>query len=518
MKADAKVREIRKIATDASEWYAKNLKGTLETKCNEINGILKQFAEEHAPEFHLVHQNESSKKIDLWMLSSRVKGESNLAEKIIRNQEFYNLDLSSDTTSRQTILANNDDIIGLRYLVSLSCDCDSVFQMICAYEDYLKGKQITFSNLASNPEVMHNGRKIYRLKGCYEGDYPFELQIKSKIDSAWADEEHMLFYKESKYSYIQKSHRAIMNQVGELLEQADKMMVLIRNSHDDLTEDEVEEMEFYKKMENRYAPCIKDALSNTILLKQYRKALHYYFMVWGSSTRELILRKMEETTPLMTLQGFKVNQELSSSNLWKNYEKLKENCLEYILAEHISSDWMTVTRVLGAPMTMKRMNAYISKITECICLHLFENSVEDTEEAKKFSAWLGQALKDTLSEDNISFEAPVFIVDEKKLYMLYSYWKALGQKGNLKKEYRNSIDSCVIRYMLNPADGYASGQLQKIRTEIDETNTKNKSGFMRILSKDFADDIAIVYNESRFTSTGKVRKENILLALFQSLE
>ncbi|MBQ0000919.1 MAG: hypothetical protein KBT01_05200, partial [Clostridiales bacterium] len=365
MDADKKMKEIRKISENASEWYDAHLKETLDKKLDDIEAIFKELAANYAPAYHLVHQNESSKEIKLWLISSRVKGASSLAEKIIRGQQFYDLDLSTDETSEATILANNDDLIGLRYLVSLSCDCASVFQMICDHYDELTAKNITFSNLKSNPEIMHNGREIYRLKGRYEDKYPFELQIKSKIDSAWADEEHMLFYKESRYSYIQKSQRAIMNQVGELLDQADKLMCLIRHSHDEYTPDEIRESEFYQKLENRYAPVLREAISNTILLKQYRTAFYYYFNVWGEKSRKSFLRRMTEEDPLTSINSFTVDEDVKKSLLWKNYEAMKESCLEFILAEHISGDWLSSTPPLNEPLTFRRLCAYIVKMTEC---------------------------------------------------------------------------------------------------------------------------------------------------------
>jgi ppGpp synthetase/RelA/SpoT-type nucleotidyltranferase len=209
-----------------------------------ITNKLKKIIDELASQFFLISIN-SVRKTKHYSFSTRVKDAESLKEKIIRNNLFsssFSVEDGFDPENGDLIssvkdeLFNLDDLIGIKILADLNSDCVRMYELIKSPEFISRAKAqgiiLNESDLRSQPQTMRNGLKIYKIKGKYE-KYNFELQIKSKIISAWGDMEHSIFYKDYSVSPVRDTTQSSMNHVGKLLFEIDDFLESIRiaNSH-----------------------------------------------------------------------------------------------------------------------------------------------------------------------------------------------------------------------------------------------------------------------------------------------
>ena len=132
--------------------------------------------------------NTFSTKDHFMDVKSRVKEESSLKEKIIRNNLFMQYDSPED------LLNNLSDLIGVRIECRFIGDEKRIYREITnlfrikndngLYSSYLN--ENIFLNLdEEQPTLQKNGFQIYKIDGkyFYEGkSYNFELQIKSLVN------------------------------------------------------------------------------------------------------------------------------------------------------------------------------------------------------------------------------------------------------------------------------------------------------------------------------------------------
>lgn len=426
------LQEINILAEKAREIYISKIKTPLEVICEEINEILLEIVKENESDYNLVMGNNSSEKIELFTINSRVKEEDSLQEKIIRNQVFYNFIGQNDEFIEKKLLTEFDDLIGVRFLVSLSCDCESIFKLLSEKHTDLKAKGIEFNNLNSNPETMKNGRKIYRLKGLYKkerasGINPtlFELQIKSKVDSAWADVEHMLFYKNFNFSYIQSTNKAVMNQIGDLLEQTDKLMVKVRSSEESY-EEAVEELEFNQYLRKRYVDLVRRYLGSPYLLSEQKDLIFSIFVDYEKSdkTRILGLKDFPKEDNVLSL---KIKEGLSDTIFLKNYNKLKRNSIELIFIECIYCEWKAHVEGKYNEIDKEELTKFIRLLIKKSA-ELYLGDVTDIE-VENYSNWLSDIyVEEILTKDGINFEHQWFVFDKKRMEQLAIYWKVRALK------------------------------------------------------------------------------------------
>lgn len=223
-----------------STFYQESLVEVLETKQKKIKEIFEELLKRDAAKYFLKSSN-SIQEVFYFGLKGRVKHKDSFYEKLIRkdlglylikNIE-YEGDISSITGKQERIsslIYKIDDIIGLRIVTEIKEDCKSVYQLITDNLPFLEQKSIILSGLNSQPERMRNGLHIYKIKGTLDSTYAFELQIKSKIDEAWGDLDHSLFYKDYSVSPIKDTVQLTMNNVGFILEKLEKLLYDLRES------------------------------------------------------------------------------------------------------------------------------------------------------------------------------------------------------------------------------------------------------------------------------------------------
>jgi len=214
----------------------------LANKKDRIIGVFEQIFEDEAPNFELVYNN-SIQEGKYYKIESRIKKVDSLREKFYRRniglELIRDLGLNSENIQEKNVQRKIrerysllDDIIGIRIVTELKADCMSALSLIENRISLFNQGGIFFrTDFRTQPSIMENGLEIIKLKGMYGGKNAFELQIKSKIDSAWGDIDHKLFYKNYTSTPIKDSLQVSMNNIGELLNHIEKFLYDLRETN-----------------------------------------------------------------------------------------------------------------------------------------------------------------------------------------------------------------------------------------------------------------------------------------------
>ncbi|WP_167958825.1 nucleotidyltransferase family protein [Anaerosporobacter faecicola] len=340
-------------AKQVSDYYEKNIKDYLEKIDLVILDKIKTALDGNAKKYDLVLENSVYENIYLYEFSSRVKKPESLKEKLIRKEEIFQYKTLLEGTNvyeeipkeleehavleqfKKNNLCNKicgvDDLIGIKILTSLKVDCKKVFTLL---KEKLNNSDIVSLEFDDNPTIMKNGREIYKLKGVYKDYIKFELQIKSKIDSAWGELEHNLFYKDYDYDFVKDTNKSIMNNIGEVLDKIEDTLLTIRNNKKEFNEN-YQKASFMNSIDKLYREKIIDIFSSNYLLEDNLDLLYYIY----SKTAGL-----DASLKLVSENGIKAVEEITAfipnTDLIKNYLQLKENNFRLRLIELIYFNWM----------------------------------------------------------------------------------------------------------------------------------------------------------------------------------
>jgi len=204
-----------------------------------IVDLLKELIDKYADDFSLTKDN-SVRKIKFYNIVSRIKEKESFSEKLIRNNDYnlfdenlINLDEVNEPVLK-TNIKNIDDLIGIKILTDLNIDSINMFNLISSSKFINnaldKGIIINPLDLTAQPVKMKNGLNIFKMRCKYE-TWNFELQIKSKLESAWGDMEHSIFYKDYKITPVRDLAQQSMNHIGKLLIQIDDFLQEIREAN-----------------------------------------------------------------------------------------------------------------------------------------------------------------------------------------------------------------------------------------------------------------------------------------------
>lgn len=216
------------------------LRGEFISSQEIIVNIFKILIEKYADDFDLTKEN-SVRKIKFYNIVHRVKEKESFSEKLIRNNDYNHFsenlsDLANiDEPALKLKIKEIDDLIGLKILTDLNIDTLNMFKLISS-SNFLKeadnkGLKFNQSDLEGQPVRMKNGLNIYKVRCSFE-TWNFELQIKSKLESAWGDMEHAIFYKDYKITPVRDLAQQSMNHIGKLLKQIDEFLQEIREASD----------------------------------------------------------------------------------------------------------------------------------------------------------------------------------------------------------------------------------------------------------------------------------------------
>lgn len=304
----------------------------LDYKKRQIIGVFEQIFEEEAMNFDLVYKNQIQNG-KYYKIESRIKKSDSLREKFYRRNIGLNLirslDLNRENVEhkamRKRIRAAYcllDDVIGIRIVTELKADCISALNLIENRISVFNQGGIFFqTDFATQPTIMDNGLEIIKLKGIYGDKNAFELQIKSKIDSAWGDIDHKLFYKDYNSSNVKDSLQVSMNNIGELLNQLEKFLYDLRETNNEI-EDKDYDQHLVEYLFEHTSPEINRKLNITYDFKRILEPVLFFCKDLGV---------VEAIDPI----DFSYFEAVSDFEGFPAYEAIRKFNFDYVLLETI---------------------------------------------------------------------------------------------------------------------------------------------------------------------------------------
>jgi len=279
-----------------AELYNETIHDSLKEPCENISELLIKLLDVKSTEYSLITNN-SVYPTKYYQIKTRIKKKESFYEKLIRKNlglgivKKFNLltDVELLNKYRSEIVSEIqrfDDLIGIRIVTELKKDCSNVYQLLQNSAEFFEANSIVFFDLEDQPQKMQNGLDIYRIKGSFHGLYYFELQIKSKIDEAWGDMDHSIFYKDYSVSPIKDTVQVTMNNVGILLEKIEKLLYDLRESGGSYFEN-VEHLKFQELLESEVAPLLKEKFKIPFKLKEISSLLRFFKVKAGNGEQKL---------------------------------------------------------------------------------------------------------------------------------------------------------------------------------------------------------------------------------------
>ncbi|MFA1643619.1 hypothetical protein AB5N96_12210 [Chryseomicrobium imtechense] len=218
----------------------------------KIENIFTELLRKNAPDYNLNYIN-SAYPGYYFSFSPRIKTEESLEEKMVRSGQLLKL-IEQDEEEVEKSLKSMNDLIGIKILGEVEQDVLSIFKILRDNQSELKKSGINFlTSFSGQPTTMKNDLEIYKFNCeyvCEDNDVPtkylFELQIKSKLLSAWGDMEHRIFYKDYVGTAVRNSVQQLMNKVGHNLKSIDELLYTIRVSNSNY----LKERDFYLFVED----------------------------------------------------------------------------------------------------------------------------------------------------------------------------------------------------------------------------------------------------------------------------
>ncbi|MGZ4055303.1 MAG: hypothetical protein ACXVDZ_14330 [Bacteroidia bacterium] len=362
---DTQIKIFKKIE-DLYDINRKNLAKQEKALKDDIEKILLKFSKE----FHLESITETSvNPTKYYSVKSRVKTTHSLKEKLIRKNlglkicQKHALSLANFEEKHSEIKKSIflfDDIIGARIVTELKTDCFKVHKLIKEKNEYFKDLHIVFNTkeVANQPETMKNGLPIFRIKGIYKSKYGFELQIKSKIDEAWGDMDHSIFYKDYSVSPIKNTVQVTMNNVGGLLDKIEELLLGLRDSESNYKEKK-DEVDFLKELSEDVFVEIKKKLGDNYELGNIASSLKFI------KAKSKIKKKDQKITNLdYSFLSFKVKK-----NLCKNYLLHRNSRFELLIMEALYFTWKQKANddfILSANNYEEELENYLKFLSENI--------------------------------------------------------------------------------------------------------------------------------------------------------
>ncbi|KAA0990409.1 nucleotidyltransferase family protein [Dyadobacter aurulentus] len=317
---------------EITEVYKATVTDTLEAPLTKLKSVFAQLLNEKAQDYSLQKVN-SVYKSKYYSIKGRIKEETSFYEKLIRKNiglsivaghNLINEDVNTKKAGIISDIQKLDDIIGVRIVTELKKDCIQVYKLLENSKDFFIRNEISFQDLEDQPQRMKNGLDIYRIKGIFQGLYGFELQIKSKIDEAWGDLDHTLFYKDYSVTPIKDTVQVTMNNVGELLDRIEHLLYDLRESGANYVENS-EHIKFQEKIENELSVLLKEKFDAPYQLKEISHFLKHF--------HELISPEV-----LITLDYDHLRWPVQTP-LVDSYLKIRDSNFHLIVIETIYINW-----------------------------------------------------------------------------------------------------------------------------------------------------------------------------------
>lgn len=323
---------------ELKQLYEDSALTTLDGHSRKLKELFTSLLESKGEEYGLL-KNTQFQKNKLFSIRDRIKTPDSFYEKLIRKNLGLAIDQRFELSANQipvsarapdilNALYSIDDVIGLRIVTELKKDCEKVYKLLLNSSEFLSNSNIQFFDLDIQPQKMQNGLDIFRIKGKYQNLYCFELQIKSRIDEAWGDMDHSLFYKDYSISPIKDTVQATMNNVGGLLDEIENLLYDLRESGSHYYEN-AEHIKFQEDIENAIGISLLQNLSVQYKLKDISPILQFL-------SKKLSLSSVDfESQPLL----FDYLNIEPDSRISPNYKFIREKSYSLIIIEAVFISW-----------------------------------------------------------------------------------------------------------------------------------------------------------------------------------
>lgn len=191
---------------------------------------------------------------NIFSFEARVKTADSFEEKIYRKNYIDKWKINSDKKVNQNMIKHNlTDIIGIRincYYYQFEERLYNAFQKESqAFVD--KGYKLDFTENTKQK----NGHDIYKFSGVYDGQYHFEIQIKSVIHNVWGETEHKTVYKNLSYDGYIKEKKTITNSLYSILRSSEEQLFSLFSMEE--TEDQLLRSLFFCYTKNEVSTACK---------------------------------------------------------------------------------------------------------------------------------------------------------------------------------------------------------------------------------------------------------------------
>lgn len=372
-----------KVFERVVEIYEDEVRDILDHEAKELVKRLKRILDRHSSSYSLETQNDVN-PIKYYSLKYRIKGAVSLKEKLVRKNDGFKIkeigeinepdEVQTKKASVVSQLKRMPDIIGLRIVTELRYDCNKVLSLLRAFVDDLAVAEVVLDkiDLEAQPQKMKNGLFIYKIKGIFRTDFGFELQIKSKIEEAWGDMDHAVFYKDYSVTPIKNITQVTMNNVGKLLEDIDDLLLGLRNSSSQYQEN-LEQLTKLKSLNDELYPLIEQKLGISFEIGKVASFL--------SNVKEKALEGIETPQVITNLDCSFLDFNVNDERL-QRYVKIREKSFELMIIEVAYFNWSIQNGKLV--LTQGNYEETLTEFLDTLAAHVFgviekENSAQAAE-------------------------------------------------------------------------------------------------------------------------------------------
>lgn len=405
-----------KVFEEVVRIYEDDVKDILDHEAKELVKRLKKVIDLHSSNYNLQTQNDVN-PIRYYFLKYRIKGAVSLKEKLVRKNEGFKIteiggindpsEVQAKKTSVVSQLKRMPDIIGVRVVTELRYDCNKVLALLRAFVDDLASNDIVLdkTDLDAQPQKMKNGLFIYKIKGIFRADFGFELQIKSKIEEAWGDMDHAIFYKDYSVTPIKNVTQVTMNNVGKLLENIDELLLGLRNSGNKYQEN-LEQLANLKSLNDELYPLIEQKLGISFEIGKVASFLY--------SVKQKALEGIETPQAIANLDCSFLAFTVIDERL-RQYIKIREKSFELMIIEAAYFNWSTQNGKLV--LTQDNYEESLKEYLDTLAAHIY-NVIEKENSAQAGELGDSENLSRKIAEYSKYLQIHDLYLSEKTLIQI----------------------------------------------------------------------------------------------------
>jgi ppGpp synthetase/RelA/SpoT-type nucleotidyltranferase len=437
-----------------------------------IKIVFKTLLDDNGEAFDLISKN-SVRDIKFYSIIHRIKEVDSIREKFYRsnllNTDFKDLNLKNRPEVRRNrnvvkqCFKRCDDIIGVKILTDLNQDCKKVLSILKDNESYLASENIDLNrdDLMKQPTKMKNGLEIYKISGTYNSDNKFELQIKSKILSAWGDMEHSIFYKDYFISPVRESTQATMNHIGRLLSQIDNFLSSVRNANKSY-EKNAEVTTFLSWFDKEYSEVISDKLGGIGFKIDPISEVLFYVKTANNISEKISRRELQ-------LNHFRYR---SSRQRNQDYIAIRNSSFDLKILEAVLLSWLWVPSSIKKSNWDSRLKSYLEVIIEFLgnALQNHFDGYEKREIISLINTYFDEVLK--YKPNSRVFLSPKIYIKHIEFVNFVRSEVELSYPSVAERylRYIHDIDLIFLNFRLNGDCGTQMEDFDYSATEIENLN------------------------------------------------